>query len=340
MPAKVYTQKEAKVTPIKKKTLAVIGYGSQGHAHALNLKESGCKVIIGLYKGSKSIRVAKRHGFEVMEVAEAVQKADVIMIGVPDMKQAEVYENEIKPNLSKGKTLLFTHGFAIHFGLIKAPRGVSVIMVAPKGPGHVVRSQYKEGKGVPALIAINKGSSKDSKKIALAWAAGIGAARSGILETSFKEETETDLFGEQAVLCGGASALVEAGFETLVEAGYAPEMAYFECLHEVKLIVDLLYEGGMANMRYSISNTAEYGDYSRGPRLITDETKKEMKKILSEIQSGQFAKEWMQEHQSGQTKFKVMRKEQAEHPIEAVGEKLRTLMPWIAEGKMVDKSKN
>jgi len=265
MPAKVYTQKEAKVTPIKKKTLAVIGYGSQGHAHALNLKESGCKVIIGLYKGSKSIRVAKRHGFEVMEVAEAVTQADIIMIGVPDMKQAEVYENEIKPNLSKGKTLLFTHGFAIHFGLIKAPRGVSVIMVAPKGPGHIVRSQYKEGKGVPALIAVNKGSSKDAKKIALAWAAGVGAARSGILETSFKEETETDLFGEQAVLCGGASALVEAGFETLVEAGYAPEMAYFECLHELKLIVDLMIESGIAGMRFSVSETAKYGDVTRGP---------------------------------------------------------------------------
>ena len=250
MPAKVYTKKEAKIGPIKKKTLAVIGYGSRGHAHALNLKDSGCKVIIGLYKGSKSIRVAKRHGFEVFEVAEAVQKADVIMLGVPDMKQAEVYEKEIKPNLSKGKTLLFTHGFAIHFNLITPPRGVSVIMVAPKGPGHIVRSQYKEGKGVPALIAVLKGSSKDSKTIALAWAAGIGAANAGILQTSFKEETETDLFGEQAVLCGGASALVQAGFETLVEAGYAPEMAYFECLHELKLIVDLMIESGVAGMRF------------------------------------------------------------------------------------------
>ncbi|MFP6886470.1 MAG: ketol-acid reductoisomerase, partial [Opitutales bacterium] len=222
MPAKVYTQKDAKVTPLRKKTLAVIGYGSQGHAHALNLKESGCKVIVGLYKGSKSIKVAKKHGFEVVDVAEATRRADVIMIGVPDMKQAAVYETEIKPNLSKGKTLLFTHGFAIHFGLIRAPRGISVIMVAPKGPGHVVRSQYKEGKGVPSLIAVHKGSSRDSKQVALAWAAGIGAARAGILQTSFKEETETDLFGEQAVLCGGASALVQAGFETLVEAGYAP----------------------------------------------------------------------------------------------------------------------
>ena len=329
MPAKVYTQKEAKVTPIKKKTLAVIGYGSQGHAHALNLKESGCKVIIGLYKGSKSIRVAKRHGFEVMEVAEAVTKADVIMIGVPDMKQAEVYENEIKPNLSKGKTLLFTHGFAIHFGLIKAPRGVSVIMVAPKGPGHIVRSQYKEGKGVPALIAVNKGSSKDSKKIALAWAAGIGAARSGILETSFKEETETDLFGEQAVLCGGASALVEAGFETLVEAGYAPEMAYFECLHELKLIVDLMIESGIAGMRFSVSETAKYGDVTRGPRVINGNVKKSMKSILKEIQSGMFAKEWVKEYQAGLPKYNKLLEDGEKHPIEETGQRLRSLMPWI-----------
>ncbi|MDA7757443.1 ketol-acid reductoisomerase [Opitutales bacterium] len=329
MPAKVYTQKEAKVTPIKKKTLAVIGYGSQGHAHALNLKESGCKVIIGLYKGSKSIRVAKRHGFEVMEVAEAVTQAEIIMIGVPDMKQAEVYENEIKPNLSKGKTLLFTHGFAIHFGLIKAPRGVSVIMVAPKGPGHVVRSQYKEGKGVPALVAVNKGSAKDAKKIALAWAAGIGAARSGILETSFKEETETDLFGEQAVLCGGASALVEAGFETLVEAGYAPEMAYFECLHELKLIVDLMIESGIAGMRFSISETAKFGDVTRGPRVINGNVKKSMKSILKEIQSGKFAKEWVKEYQAGLPKYNKLLEDGEKHPIEETGKRLRSLMPWI-----------
>ena len=329
MPAKVYTQKEAKITPIKKKTLAVIGYGSQGHAHALNLKESGCKVIIGLYKGSKSIRVAKRHGFEVTEVAEAVQKAEVIMIGVPDMKQAEVYENEIKPNLSKGKTLLFTHGFAIHFGLIKPPRGVSVIMVAPKGPGHVVRSQFKEGKGVPALIAVLKGSSKDSKKIALAWAAGVGAARSGILETSFKEETETDLFGEQAVLCGGASALVQAGFDTLVEAGYAPEMAYFECLHELKLIVDLMIESGVAGMRFSVSETAKYGDVTRGSRVINGNVKKSMKSILKEIQSGKFAKEWVKEYEAGLPKYNQLLEEGERHPIEITGQRLRSLMPWI-----------
>jgi ketol-acid reductoisomerase len=264
-----------------------------------------------------------------MEVAEAVKQAEVIMIGVPDMKQAEVYENEIKPNLSKGKTLLFTHGFAIHFGLIKAPRGVSVIMVAPKGPGHVVRSQYKEGKGVPALIAVNKGSSKDAKKIALAWAAGVGAARSGILETSFKEETETDLFGEQAVLCGGASALVEAGFETLVEAGYAPEMAYFECLHELKLIVDLMIESGIAGMRFSVSETAKYGDVTRGPRVINGNVKKSMKSILKEIQSGKFAKEWVKEYQAGLPKYNKLLEDGEKHPIEETGQRLRSLMPWI-----------
>ena len=345
MPAKVYTQKEAKVTAIKKKTLAVIGYGSQGHAHALNLKDSGCNVIVGLYKGSKSIRVAKKHGFEVVEVAEATERADVIMIGVPDMKQAEVFEKEIKPNLSKGKTLLFTHGFAIHFGLIKPPRGVSVIMVAPKGPGHVVRSQFKEGKGVPALIAVLKGSSKDAKSIALGWAAGVGAAKAGILETSFKEETETDLFGEQAVLCGGASALVEAGFETLVEAGYAPEMAYFECLHEVKLIVDLIYEGGLQNMRYSISNTAEFGDYVSGPKVINETVKDEMRSILKRIQTGEFAEEFMSDCQKsddgkGGPMMKEYREKTSEHSIEKIGEELRAMMPWIAKNKIVDKTKN
>ena len=329
MPAKVYTQKEAKVTAIKKKTLAVIGYGSQGHAHALNLKESGCNVIIGLYKGSKSIKVAKRHGFEVVEVAEATKRADVIMIGVPDMKQAEVYEKEIKTNLSKGKTLLFTHGLAIHFGLIKPPRGVSVIMVAPKGPGHVVRSQFKEGKGVPALIAVLKGSSKDSKATDLSWAAGVGAAKAGILETTFKEETETDLFGEQAVLCGGASALVEAGFETLVEAGYAPEMAYFECLHELKLIVDLMIESGIAGMRFSISETAKFGDVTRGPRVINGNVKKSMKSILKEIQSGKFAKEWVKEYEAGLPKYNKLLEDGEKHPIEETGKHLRNLMSWI-----------
>ena len=267
--------------------------------------------------------------FEVFEVAEAVQKADVIMLGVPDMKQAEVYEKEIKPNLSKGKTLLFTHGFAIHFNLITPPRGVSVIMVAPKGPGHIVRSQYKEGKGVPALIAVLKGSSKDSKTIALAWAAGIGAANAGILQTSFKEETETDLFGEQAVLCGGASALVQAGFETLVEAGYAPEMAYFECLHELKLIVDLMIESGVAGMRFSVSETAKYGDVTRGPRVVNANVKKSMKSILKEIQSGKFAREWVKEYQAGLPKYNQLLEDGEKHPIEITGQRLRSLMPWI-----------
>ena len=329
MPAKVYTEKDGDLRVIKNKTLAVIGFGSQGHAHALNLKDSGMNVIIGLYKGSKSIPVAKKLGFKVMEVAEAVQKADVIMVGIPDMKQKSVYESEIAPNLSKGKTLLFVHGFAIHYELITPPKGVSVIMVAPKGPGHTVRAQYQEGKGVPALIAILKGSSKDSKKIALAWAKGIGSARAGAIETTFKEETETDLFGEQAVLCGGASALVQAGFETLVEAGYQPEMAYFECLHELKLIVDMMVESGVSGMRFSISETAEYGDYTRGPRVITASTKKAMKKILTEIQNGKFAREWVKEAEAGFPNYKRFQEEGAKHPIEQTGARLRSLMPWV-----------
>lgn len=270
MPAKVYTDSEADLNVLSNKTLAIIGYGSQGHAHAQNLKDSGLNVIIGLYAGSKSVDVAKSQGFEVYETAEAVQKADVIMIAVPDMKQAEIYENDILPNLTEGKTLAFTHGLAIHFGLIEAPKGIDVIMVAPKGPGHVVRSQYVEGKGVPALIAINEGSSEGAHAVALAWAKGVGGTRAGVIETTFKEECETDLFGEQAVLCGGASALVMAGFETLVEAGYQPEMAYFECLHELKLIVDLMVESGISGMRFSISETAEWGDYISGPRVINE----------------------------------------------------------------------
>ena len=337
---KLFYDTDADLSLLSNKTLAIIGYGSQGHAHALNLKDSGMDVIIGLYKGSKSESKATNDGLKVFSVSEACDKADWIMVLLPDEFQSDIYEKEIKPYLKPGKILSFAHGFNIRFELIKPPSFIDVVMIAPKGPGHTVRWEYQNGQGVPALIAVEQDYSGNARELAMAYAKGIGGTRAGILETNFKEETETDLFGEQAVLCGGLSELVKAGFETLVEAGYQPELAYFECLHEVKLIVDLLYEGGMANMRYSISNTAEYGDYSRGPRLITDETKKEMKKILSEIQSGQFAKEWMQEHQTGQTKFKVMRKEQAEHPIEAVGEKLRTLMPWIAEGKMVDKSKN
>lgn len=329
MPAKVYTDKDGDLRVIKNKTLAVIGFGSQGHAHALNLKESGMNVIVGLYEGSKSIPVAKKLGFEVFSVAETVQKADVIMIAIPDMKQKAVYEAEIEPNLGKGKTLVFVHGFAIHYGLITPPKGVSTIMVAPKGPGHTVRGQYLEGKGVPALIAVLKGSSRDSKKIALAWAKGIGSTRAGVLQTTFKEETETDLFGEQAVLCGGASALVQAGYETLVEAGYQPEMAYFECLHELKLIVDMMVESGISGMRFSISETAEYGDYTRGPRVITGNTKRAMKKILTEIQNGKFAREWVKEAEAGFPKYKQFQKEGAEHPIEKTGARLRSLMPWV-----------
>ena len=331
MPAKVYTDKDANLASFNNKTLAVIGFGSQGHAHALNLKESGANVIIGLYPKSKSRGVAEKLGFTVMDTAEAVQAADVIMLAVPDMRQKEVYEKDIEPNLTAGKCLLFSHGFAIHFGLITPPEDVDVIMVAPKGPGHVVRSQYKEGKGVPSLIAIANDSTKKAKKIALAWAKGIGGTRAGVLETSFKEETETDLFGEQAVLCGGCTALVQAGFETLVEAGYQPEMAYFECLHELKLIVDLMNESGIAGMRFSISETAKYGDITRGPRVITAQTKKAMGKILKEIQQGKFAKEWTKEYEGGLKNYKALLKEGEKHPIEKTGKRLRNLMPWVAK---------
>ena len=329
MPAKVYTEKDADLRVLKKKTLAIIGYGSQGHAHAQNLKDSGLNVIIGLYKKSKSVKVAQSQGFEVFETAESVQKADVIMLAVPDMKQPEVYEKDVLPYLEKGKTLAFTHGLAIHYGLIEAPKGIDVIMVAPKGPGHVVRSQYVEGKGVPALIAVNKGSSKDAKKVALAWAKGVGGTRAGVIQTTFKEECETDLFGEQAVLCGGASALVQAGFETLVEAGYQPEMAYFECLHELKLIVDLMVESGISGMRFSISETAEWGDYISGPRVINASSKKAMKAILKDIQTGKFTKNWVKEYQAGLPKYKEYIKEGQSHQIEKTGQRLRSLMPWV-----------
>jgi len=329
MPAKVYTDKDADLKVIKQKTLAIIGYGSQGHAHALNLKESGLNVIIGLYPKSKSVKVAQSQGFEVFETAEAVKKADVIMLAVPDMKQPEVYERDILPNLAKGKTLAFTHGLAIHFGLIEAPKGVDVIMVAPKGPGHIVRSQYVEGKGVPALIAVNQGSSKNAKAVALAWAKGIGGTRAGVIQTTFKEECETDLFGEQAVLCGGASALVLAGFETLVEAGYQPEMAYFECLHELKLIVDLMVESGLSGMRFSVSDTAEWGDYISGPRVINAASKKAMKAILKDIQTGKFTKNWVKEYQDGLPNYKQFIKDGQNHQIEKTGQRLRALMPWV-----------
>jgi ketol-acid reductoisomerase len=331
MPAKVYTDKDADLGVFRNQTLAVLGYGSQGHAHALNLKDSGCRVLIGLYPGSKSRQVAAQHGFEVCDTAEAVRRADVIMVALPDMKQADVYDRDIRPNLAPGKTLLFSHGLAIHFGLIKPPRGVDVIMVAPKGPGHLVRRLYVEGKGMPALIAVAPGSSPRAKRAALAWAKGIGSTRAGVLQTTFKEETETDLFGEQAVLCGGASALVQAGFETLVEAGYQPEMAYFECLHELKLICDLMYESGIAGMRFSISETAKYGDLTRGPRVVDARTKREMKRILGEIQSGKFTREWVAEYRGGLKRYRKLLAAGERHPIEKTGQRLRAMMPWMSK---------
>ncbi len=327
--AKVYTDKDADLGVFKGKTLAVLGFGSQGHAHALNLKESGCKVIIGLYEGSKSIAVAKEKGFEVFTTGEAVKRADVIMVAIPDTKQPSAYEKDIAPNLTKGKTLLFSHGFSIHYKTIVPPKDVNIILVAPKGPGHIVRRQYTEGKGVPSLIAIYQNPGKDAKKVALAWAKGIGGTRAGVLETSFKEETETDLFGEQTVLCGGCSALVQAGFEVLVEAGYSPEMAYFECLHELKLIVDLMNESGVSGMRFSISETAKWGDVSVGPKIIDASVKKRMKQALKEIQNGKFAKDWVAEYKGGYKRYNALLKAGEKHPIEKTGAKLRSLMPWM-----------
>ena len=329
MPAKIYTDKDADLKVLKGKTLAVLGFGSQGHAHAMNLRDSGAKVIIGLYPKSKSRAVAAKHGFEVFDTADAVRRADVIMVAIPDTKQAAAYEKDIAPNLSKGKTLLFSHGFSIQFKTVVPPKNINVIMVAPKGPGHIVRRQFTEGKGVPALIAVYQNPGKDAKKIALAWAKGVGGTRGGVLETSFKEETETDLFGEQTVLCGGCSALVQAGFETLVEAGYSPEMAYFECLHELKLIVDLMNESGIAGMRFSISETAKWGDVLVGPKIIDASVKKRMKAALKDIQSGKFAKDWINETQTGYKRYNALMKEGEAHQIEKTGERLRSLMPWI-----------
>jgi ketol-acid reductoisomerase len=326
--AKVYTDKDADLGVLKNKTLAVLGFGSQGHAHALNLKESGLKVIIGLYEGSKSIPVAKEKGFKVVPTAEAVKQADVIMVALPDTKQPAAYKKDIEPNLTAGKTLLFSHGFSIHFKTIVPPKNVNVIMVAPKGPGHIVRRQYTEGKGVPSLIAVYQGGAA-AKKIALAWAKGIGGTRAGVIETNFKEETETDLFGEQTVLCGGCSALVQAGFETLVEAGYSPEMAYFECLHELKLIVDLMNEAGISGMRFSISETAKWGDVSVGPKIVDAGVKKRMKAALKDIQTGKFAREWVKEYQTGYKQYNALLKKGENHPIEKTGAKLRSLMPWM-----------
>jgi len=329
MPAKIYTDKDANMRNLSGKTIAVIGFGSQGHAHALNLKESGCTVIIGLYAKSKSRAVAKKLGFEVCSTAEAVKKADVIFLAVPDTKAGPVYAADVEANLTAGKTLLFSHGFAVHFKTIVPPKDVNVIMVAPKGPGHIVRRQYLEGKGVPTLIAIHQDATKTAKKIALAWAKGIGGARAGVFETTFKEETETDLFGEQTVLCGGLTALIKAGYEVLVEAGYQPEMAYFECLHETKLIVDLINEAGIAGMRFSISETAEWGDVTVGPKIIDASVKKRMETALKNIQSGKFAKDWIKECETGSKKFDKIRKEQEKHGIEVVGKRLRGRMSWL-----------
>ena len=329
MPAKVYTDKDADLVHLNGKVCAVIGFGSQGHAHALNLKDSGVQVVVGLYKGSKSAPVAEEHGFQVMEVGEGARKADIIFFATPDLKSGSIFENEVAPHLQTGKALLFSHGFAVHFKTIVPPKDVDVIMVAPKGPGHIVRRQYLEGKGVPSLIAVYQNPSKQAKKLALAWAKGIGATRAGVLETTFKEETETDLFGEQAVLCGGLTSLVQNGFETLVEAGYQPEMAYFECLHELKLIVDLMYESGIAGMRFSISETAKWGDVSVGPNIIDSSVKKKMQKALKDIQSGKFAKGWIAEYAAGLPNYKRLLKDGEKHLVEKTGERLRGLMPWI-----------
>jgi len=325
--AKIYYQQDCDINVLSGKTVAIIGYGSQGHAHALNLKESGVDVVVGLYEGSKSWAKAESQGLKVMTTAEAAKAADVIMILIPDEKQAALYKSEIEPNLTEGKTLAFAHGFNIHFGCIVPPKSVNVIMIAPKGPGHTVRSEYQVGKGVPCLIAVEQDATGNATDIGLAYAAGIGGARAGVLETTFRTETETDLFGEQAVLCGGVCALMQAGFETLVEAGYDPRNAYFECIHEMKLIVDLIYQSGFAGMRYSISNTAEYGDYITGPKIITEDTKKAMKKVLSDIQDGSFAKEFLLDMSSAgsQVHFKAMRKLASEHPAETVGAEIRKL---------------
>ncbi len=334
--AKIYYQEDCDVSLLEGKTIAVIGYGSQGHAHALNLKESGCNVIVGLYEGSRSWKKAEEQGFTVYTAAEAAKKADIIMILINDEKQAKLYKEDIEPNLEAGNMLMFAHGFAIHFGQIVPPADVDVTMIAPKAPGHTVRSEYQRGRGTPCLVAIHQDATGKALDKALAYAQALGGARAGVLETTFRVETETDLFGEQAVLCGGVTGLMKAGFETLVEAGYAPENAYFECIHEMKLIVDLIYESGFAGMRYSISNTAEYGDYITGPKIITDETRKAMKKILKDIQDGSFAKEWLLENQAGCPHFNAMRKLEAEHPLEKVGAELRKLYSWNDGDKLIN----
>ncbi len=336
----IYYDKDADLSLIQGKKVTIIGYGSQGHAHANNLKDSGVTVTVGLRPGSASAVKASNAGLTVLPIEEAVRGADVVMLLAPDEHQARIYREQIAPNIKEAAALAFAHGFNIHFGQIEPREDLDVIMVAPKGPGHLVRSTYTQGGGVPSLIAVYQDATGQAKELALSYASANGGGRAGIIETTFREECETDLFGEQVVLCGGLTSLIQAGFETLVEAGYAPEMAYFECLHEVKLIVDLIYEGGIANMRYSISNTAEYGDMTRGPRIVNAETKAEMRRILAEIQTGEFAREFILENQSGAAKFKALRRIGQQHPIEAVGERLRGMMPWIKASKLVDKSKN
>ncbi len=336
---KISYDKDADLPKILKKQVAIIGFGSQGHAHALNLRDSGGNVVVGLREGA-SWNKAEATGLKVMPVADAVKQSDVIMILAPDEVQAAIYNKDIAPNLKDGKYIAFGHGFNIHFGQIQPPAGVNVFMVAPKGPGHLVRSEYTKGSGVPCLLAVHQDPSGDTTQVGMAYASGIGGGRAGVIETNFREETETDLFGEQAVLCGGLTSLIQAGYETLVEAGYSPEMAYFECLHEVKLIVDLIYQGGIANMRYSISTTAKYGDITRGPRVVTAETKRTMKKILGEIQSGRFAREWVLENQANRPVYNALLKRGEEHPIEEVGKKLRGMMPWLQKDKLVDQDKN
>ena len=329
MPAKVYYDDDANLALLKDKTIAILGYGSQGHAQAQNLRDSGCNVIIGQRKGSANYDLAVSHNFKPLSLAEATKAADVVNVLLPDEVQGDLFRSEIKPNLSKGNLLLCSHGFNLHFGQVLPPEGVDAALVAPKGPGHLVRAEFEKGAGVPSLIAFWPGASESARKLALAYAKGIGGTRGGVIETTFAEETETDLFGEQVVLCGGVSALVKAAFETLVEAGYQPEMAYFECMNELKLIVDLMYQGGLNYMRYSISNTAEFGDYTRGPRIVTDETKAEMRRILKEIREGQFAKEWILENKANQPTFQAIRRRERSHPVEIVGKQLRSMMTWI-----------
>jgi ketol-acid reductoisomerase len=336
----VYYDRDADLGFLKGKKVAVLGYGSQGHAHANNLRDSGIDVTVGLRQGSNSWSKAENAGLKVAETAQAAASADIVMTLLPDELQGEAYEKEIKPGLKSGNYLAFGHGFNIHFKRIVAPAGVNVFMVAPKGPGHLVRSEFQKGRGVPCLLAVQQDPSGDTRQVGLAYASAIGGARAAVIETTFKDETETDLFGEQSVLCGGLTALIEAGYETLVDAGYPPEMAYFECVHEVKLIVDLIYEGGLANMRYSISNTAEYGDLTRGKRVIGPEVRQAMQVILKDIQSGKFAEEWINEHRCGVPHFIELRKEAANHPLEKVGARLREMMPWLGQNRLVDKSKN